>query len=152
MKSTVFRLLPIAAMTSMLWACGGNSTPAQSAPTPASGTTPNSASAQPPLLVSRSVYDPAFTVTGTLPFNATPETTNAAPVTAVSPGTYPNVFTTEGTTADANFGVTSDAVIDQWTTGATSPTQYLDVTATAKQSGFDFTTSFASKSELALNL
>ncbi|WNC94589.1 VCBS domain-containing protein [Paraburkholderia sp. FT54] len=141
-------------MTSMLWACGGstNSTPAQSGPNPASGTTPSSASAQPTLLVSRAIYDAAFTVTGTLPFNATPETTNAAPVTAVSPGTYPNVFTTEGTTADANFGVTSDAVIDQWATGATSPTQYLDVTAAAKQNGFDFTTSFASKSELALNL
>jgi len=163
MKSTAFRLLPIAAMTSMLWACGGNSTsspapsgasPASgaSAPAPASSPGPNQANAQPTLLVSRAVYDPTFTVTGTLPFNATPETTNAAPVTAVTPGTYPNVFTTEGVTADANFGVTSDMVIDQWAAGATSPTQYLDVTAAAKQSGFDFTTSFASKSELALNL
>ncbi|WP_233836419.1 hypothetical protein [Paraburkholderia sp. ZP32-5] len=157
MKSTAFRLLPIAAMTSMLWACGGNSTPTTgaspssgaSAPAPASGTQANT---QPSLLVSRAVYDPTFTVTGTLPFNATPETTNAAPVTAVTPGTYPNVFTTEGVTNDANFGVTSDMVIDQWAAGATSPTQYLDVTATAKQNGFDFTTSFASKSELAMNL
>jgi hypothetical protein len=157
MKSTAFRLLPIAAMTSMLWACGGNTTsntttgasPASGASAPAG---PSQANAGPTLLVSRAVYDPTFTVTGTLPFNATPETTNAAPVTAVTPGNYPNVFTTEGTTADANFGVTSDMVIDQWAAGATSPTQYLDVTAAAKQNGFDFTTSFASKSELALNL
>ncbi|KXU82341.1 hypothetical protein CI15_32870 [Paraburkholderia monticola] len=87
-----------------------------------------------------------------LPYNATPETTNTSPVAAVSPGTYPNVFTTEGATADANFGVTTDIMIDQWAAGATSPTQYLDVTAAAMQTGFDFTTSFASKSELALNL
>ncbi|MBB2929281.1 hypothetical protein [Paraburkholderia silvatlantica] len=152
MRSTAFRLLPIAAMTSMLWACGGNdhsgNTQAQSAP----GNASNPASVQPALLVSRSVYDPAFTLTGTLPYNATPETTNTAPVAAVSPGTYPNVFTTEGATADGNFGVTTDIVIDQWAAGATSPTQYLDVTAAAMQGGFDFTTSFASKSELALNL
>lgn len=162
MKSTALRLLPIAAMTSMLWACGGSSTPGQSgpnpsstpsAPNPASGTTPTpTPTAQASLLVSRGVYDPSFTVTGTLPYNATPETTNASPVSAVTPGTYPNVFTTEGTTPDGNFGVTADIVIDQWAAGATSPTTYLDVTAAAKKGGFDFTTSFASKSELAMNL
>ncbi|CAB3761840.1 hypothetical protein [Paraburkholderia solisilvae] len=100
--------------------------------------------------MSRSAYDPANVVTGTLPFNATPETTNSTPVTAVTPGTFPNVFTNDAN--DANFGVTSEVLLDQWAPGATSPAQTLDVTAMAAKNQTSFATSFSSKSELALNV
>lgn len=154
---TTLRLLPIAAVVSFLAACGGSnhsSTPAStSAPTPASSTTPaTSASAYSAgnLLVARTAYDPAFSVTGTLPYNATPTTTNAAPISAVSPGTFPNVFTNDAN--DANFGVTSEAYIDQWAPGASAAAQTLDITAQAAKNGAKFATSFASKSEMALNI
>jgi hypothetical protein len=153
-----FRLLPIAAVVSLLAACGGhsdnNTTPATGASTPAATTTPTSTSSSAytagNLLVSRTAYDPAFSVSGVLPYNATPTTTNASPVSAVSPGTFPNVFTNDAN--DANFGVTSEAYIDQWTPTGTAPTQTLDVTALAAKANTPFSTSFASKSELALNV
>ncbi|MDR0479318.1 MAG: hypothetical protein LBH31_05850 [Burkholderiaceae bacterium] len=104
------------------------------------------------MLVSRSVYDPSFTVTGPLPNNGNPtgSGTAAAAINAVSPGTFPNVFTNDAN--DANFGVTSDIWLDQWTPGATNASQNTNLTAMAKQAGFDISTSFPSKSELALNV
>jgi hypothetical protein len=149
MKATL-RLLPIAVIVSALAGCGGDdpsSPPASTgstAPTPVSNFTPGN------LLVSRSSYDPANVVSGTLPFNATPETTNSAPITAVTPGTFPNVFT--NVTNDANFGVTSEVLLDQWAPGATSPAQTTDITSVAAKSQTSFATSFSSKSELALNV
>jgi hypothetical protein len=157
MKYATFRLLPIAAVTSALCACGGghhSSTPGSaSAPAPASQPAVSTAPYAPGnLLVSRSTYDSGFTVAGQLPYNGNPEGTGAAaaPVNAVSPGGFPNVFTNDAN--DANFGVTSEVYLDQWTPGATSASQTTDITAMAKQNGFDFATSFPSKSELGLTV
>ncbi|WNC92626.1 hypothetical protein RI103_30750 [Paraburkholderia sp. FT54] len=68
----------------------------------------------------------------------------------MSPGTFPNVFTNDGN--DANFGVTSEAYLDQWSPDDSSPSQTLDITAQAAKNGVKFATSFASKSEMALNV
>ena len=153
MSNTIFRLLPIAAVASMLCACGGGSNnvtaAAASAPAPASTPAPPAGNK---LLVSRSVYDPGFTVAGQLSFNGNPMGTGtaASAVDAVTPGGFPNVFTNDAN--DASFGVTAEIYFDQWAPGATSASQTTDITALAKQSGFDLSTSFPSKSELALNL
>jgi hypothetical protein len=149
MNKTTLRLLPIAAVTSILCACGGsnnNSTPA-SVSNASSG--PYAAGN---LLVSRSVYDAGFSVAGQLPYNGNPEGTGtaASPVAAVSPGGFPYVFTNDAN--DPNFGVTAEIYLDQWAPGATSAAQTTDITAMAKQDGFDFSTSFPSKSELGLNV
>src|SRR6201991_187911 len=151
MKATTFRLLPIAALVSVLAGCGGDD-PTSPAPTSTGSTAPTPVSNFTPgnLLVSRSTYDPANVVSGTLPFNATPEATNAAPIAAVTPGTFPNVFTNLAN--DANFGVTSRVLLDQWAPGATSPAQTSDITALAAKNQVNFATSFSSKSELALNV
>lgn len=146
MNNTIFRLLPVAAVASMLCACGGSNhgttTTTTTPPAPAGNK----------LLVSRSVYDPGFTVAGQLPFNGNPTGTGtaASAVSAVAPGGFPNVFTNDAN--DANFGVTSEIYLDQWAPGATSASQTTDITTLAKQSGFDLSTSFPSKSELALNV
>jgi hypothetical protein len=149
MKTTI-RLLPIAALISVLFGCGDGGSTAPQAST--GGTSSASVSNFTPgnLLVSRSTYDPSNVVSGTLPFNATPETTNSTPVTAVTPGTFPNVFTND--VNDANFGVTSEVLLDQWVPGAASPAQTTDITALAAKSQTSFATSFSSKSELALNV
>src|ERR1700761_5779792 len=151
MKATTLKLLPIAVLVSALAGCGGDDS---STPAPSTGsTTPTPAASNftaGNLLVTRSTYDPANVVTGTLPFNATPEAANAAPITAVTPGTFPNVFTNVAN--DANFAVTSEVLLDQWAPGATSPAQTTDITAQAAKSGTSFATSFSSKSELALNV
>lgn len=150
MSTKTLRLLPIAAFVSTLCACGGSHNNANPTGTNASA----SAYASGNLLVSRSVYDPGFSVAGQLPYNGNPEGTGTATpvVDAVTPGNFPNVFTNEGATTDANFGVTAEIYLDQWTPGATSASQTTDLTAMAKQSGFDISTSFPSKSELALNV
>jgi hypothetical protein len=137
-------------MVSALAGCGGDdpSTPSSSTGGTAPGTVSNFTPGN--LLVSRSTYDPANVVSGTLPFNATPETTNSAPIAAVTPGTFPNVFTNVAN--DANFGVTSEVLLDQWTPGATSPAQTTDITSMAAKNQTSFATSFSSKSELALNV
>jgi hypothetical protein len=144
-------MLPVAALVSTLCACGGGSDSGGAASNPSSPAT-SAAYAPGNLLVSRSVYDPGFTVTGQLPDNGNPtgSGTAAAAVDAVSPGTFPNVFTNDAN--DANFGVTSDIWLDQWAPGGTSAAQSANLTAMAQQSGFDISTSFPSKSELALNV
>ncbi|WP_429453057.1 hypothetical protein [Paraburkholderia sp. 40] len=157
---TTLKALPIAVLISAIYGCGGGTqNTSTTAPqgttssTPATTTTPSTSASNYTagnLLVSRTAYDPAFALSGTLPYNATPTTTNAAPVTAVTPGTFPNVFTNDAN--DANFGVTSEAYLDQWAPNATSPSQTLDITAQAAKSNVNFATSFASKSELALNV
>ncbi|MBB5410695.1 hypothetical protein HDG34_004651 [Paraburkholderia sp. HC6.4b] len=158
---TTLKALPIAVLISAIYGCGGSTQnpSSTSAPqgttssTPATTTTPSTSASNYTagnLLISRTAYDPAYVVSGTLPYNATPTTTNTSPVTAVTPGGFPNVFTNDSN--DANFGVTSEAYLDQWAPNATSPSQTLDVTALAAKSNVNFATSFASKSELALNV
>ncbi|HEX3636404.1 MAG TPA: hypothetical protein VHV99_13085 [Paraburkholderia sp.] len=146
MNNTIFRLLPVAAVASMLCACGG-SNPG----TPTTTSTPPAPTGN-KLLVSRSAYDPGFTVAGQLPYNGNPAGTGtaASAVSAVTPGGFPNVFNNDAN--DANFGVTSEIYLDQWAPGATSASQTTDITTLAKQNGFDISTSFPSKSELALNV
>lgn len=154
MNNSTLRLLPIAALaSSMLCACGGSSNNGTPAATGASSASTSTA-AYPAgnLLVSRSVYDPGFTVAGQLPYNGNPTGTGtaASAVDAVTPGGFPYVFTNDAN--DANFGVTAEIYLDQWAPGATSAASSTDITALARQSGFDLSTSFPSKSELALNV
>ena len=67
----------------------------------------------------------------------------AAPYAAIANGSYPNVF--NNTTLDANFGVTSPIFVDQLTpAGSRVSTLAIDPSL--------LTTSFSSKSELAINL
>jgi PEP-CTERM motif len=79
-----------------------------------------------------------------LPINPNAPSPLTAPVVAVADGTYPKVF--DNATVDANFGVASPIYLGQITTaGKTVST--TDLTALT-----GITTSFSSKSELALNL
>jgi hypothetical protein len=109
------------------------------------------------LLVSRGVFNTKFTPIGgvALPYNPAPTAPLIAANTAYVPagsGTFPSLFTTENVTADGDFGVTAEAYLDQWAPSATSATSTTDITAQAAASLWNFTTSFASKSELALNV
>jgi hypothetical protein len=82
--------------------------------------------------------------TTVLPINPNAPSPLTSPVIAVAGGTYPNVF--NNATVDANFGVTSPIYLGQITTaGQTVGT--TDLTALT-----GITTSFSSKSEMALNL
>ncbi|MBB5502833.1 hypothetical protein [Paraburkholderia sp. MM5384-R2] len=88
---TTLKALPIAVLISAIYGCGGStqntSTPAPqgtTSSTPATTTTPSTSASNYTagnLLISRTAYDPAYVVSGMLPYNATPTTTNAAPVT-----------------------------------------------------------------------
>jgi len=145
-------MLPIAALVSTLCACGGGSDSSGLLPgTPVAPSSGGYTAGN--LLVSRSVYDPGFTVTGPIreyDGNPTGAGTAAAPVDAVTPGTFPNVFTNEAN--DPNFGVTADIWLDQWTPNGAGAASSANLTELAQKSGFDITTSFPSKSELALNV
>lgn len=146
--------LTAVAAASLLAACGGSDSSSSTSSSTTSGSPAPTSSAYTAgtLLVSRSAYDASFTVSGQLPYNATPTTTNAAPVTAVAPGTFPNVFTNDAN--DGNFGVTSKVYLDQWSPAATSASQTVDITAAAAALATPeaFATSFASKSELGMNV
>lgn len=94
------------------------------------------------LLVSKSVYTgTAATVAypGTLP-NGSPSTTN---------GSYPGVWGNES--PDAAFGVTAPVYIDQITKSGTYVNTINVTNAISSQLGLNVSTSFSSKSELALN-
>ena len=95
------------------------------------------------LLVSRSVYTGnASTVSfpGTLP--------NGAP--SVADGTYPGVFANES--QDGSFGVTSPIFLDQVSTSGTVISTENVTQVVNGETGQRLSTSFPSKSELALNL
>ena len=88
------------------------------------------------LIVSRTVYSgtaATVTVGQTLPGGGV----------AIADGSFPNVFSNES--KDASFGVTSAIYLDQYTTGG----GYLGTQAIDSS---QMTSSFASKSELALNV
>ena len=102
------------------------------------------------LVVSSSTYPtgsaplPALAIGDTLPGGGR----------AVATGAYPNVFAND--TVDGSFGVTTPIILSQLrlasgNTTATADGSY-DVTAAAASMGVNLTTSFSSKSELALNL
>jgi phosphodiesterase/alkaline phosphatase D-like protein len=93
------------------------------------------------LLVSESVYQGTagtVTVGSALP--------GAGGFTAVADGTYPGVFAND--TVDGSFGVTSPIYLQQLTTSGTNVGAPINLTAIDPS----LTTSFSSKSELALNL
>lgn len=68
---------------------------------------------------------------------------------AVADGSFPNVFQNE--TPDPSFGITSPIYLDQITTPGNLVSS-TNLTAQAAAQGFDISTSFPSKSEMALNL
>jgi hypothetical protein len=100
-------------------------------------------STNPNLLISLSQYTGTATTVpypGTLPDGAA----------SVANGTYPNVF--QNATADGSFGVTAPIFLDTVTsTGTLISAENLTQTVSS-QLGKNITTSFSSKSELALNL
>jgi hypothetical protein len=108
------------------------------------------------LLVSRAAFDPTFNITGmTLPYNANAPAAITNPIVVpASLGNFSGMFTIEGqpSPTDGNFGVTAEAYLDQWEPGATSAATSTDITAQAAAILWNFSTSFASKSELALNV
>lgn len=65
-------------------------------------------------------------------------------------GSYPNVFENEA--PDASFGITEPIYVDELATSGGAPVLTMNVTALAASDGINLTTSFSSKSELALNL
>ncbi len=97
------------------------------------------------LLISRSVYSGSA---GTITVGVTPlpGTTGS---TAVADGSYPNLFNNEA--PDPSFGITSPIYVDQVTTSG-SLVSTINITALAAASSLNLTTSFPSKSEIALNL
>ena len=99
--------------------------------------------AQNNLIVSRSVY------TGTASTVAFPGTL-ANGGASVHDGTYPGVWGNEG--PDAAFGITSPIFLDQMTKSGSVVNSFSLTDAVKTQLGLDVSTSFPSKSELALNL
>jgi phosphodiesterase/alkaline phosphatase D-like protein len=106
----------------------------------ASFTDPNTTFAPGNLLVSSSLYSAsanAITIGQALPGGGT----------AVANGAYPGVWANEA--PDGSFGITSPLFLQQLTTNGTPVGSPINVTAAL---GNTLTTSFSSKSELALNL
>lgn len=154
-----FALTVIAAACSLAvsaaWAAPATPAVPNGPGTPATPAVPAHVYAAGNLLVSRAVYDPRFTVSGTISqYNGNPTGTGTAatPVVAVTPGTFPNVFTNDAN--DANFGITAEVFLDQWLPGATSAARTTSITAAAAARNLkeNFTTSFPSKSELGMTV
>ena len=94
------------------------------------------------LVVTRSVYTgtaSTITVGQTLPGGGT----------ATANGSYPGVWANE--TPDPSFGVTSPIYLDQLTTSGSLDSS-LNITSTLLANSLNLSTSFPSKSELAINL
>ena len=107
------------------------------------------------VLVSSSSYvDPGFTAGSALPFakTGTTSTVNANTGSAFCANATCSTNVWNNATVDANFGTTSNIFVQavNATTGTVDST--VNVTGIAAASGINLNTSFASKSELALNL
>lgn len=129
--SGIVRLAALAG--SMWWIATGGHTFAQSF----TGFTPGN------LVVSESQYQgtsSSVPFPGTLP-NGTASTAN---------GTYPSVFNNE--TPDPSFGITSPIFLDEISKSGTLITSLNVTNAVSTQLGMNLSTSFPSKSELAINL
>ncbi len=102
------------------------------------------------LLVTASTYiDPGFAIGATLP--------NGAGVGAVAASAFCgnascSVNVWNNATVDANFGVTSGITLQSLNASSGTLDGSLDLTAVAAAQGIQLVTSFASKSELAINL
>ena len=110
------------------------------------------------LIVSSSTYvDPGFGAGSALPFNSTgypstSSTLNASVGSAFCANSSCSVNVWNNSTVDANFGITSGITLQDVNTSSGAIDNTVDVTALAKAAGVNLVTSFASKSELALNL
>jgi hypothetical protein len=93
------------------------------------------------LLISRSVFTPADITAGVT--QLPPGCTGSNCATAIADGNYPETFNND--TVDGSFGITSKIYLDQVTPWG-QPVSTIPVPSD------DITTSFSSKSELALNL
>ena len=95
------------------------------------------------LLISRSTYGgvaSSVTVGAALPGGGV----------AVANGSSLSIFNNE--TPDPSFGITSAILIDQYNTGTNTIANTINVTQQLASQGVNLTTSFPSKSELALNV
>jgi hypothetical protein len=115
------------------------------------------------LIVSSSTYtDPNFLAGAALPFNsagtpATGSTLAASVGSAFCSGAATTCSTNvwNNDTTDANFGITADIILQNINTAAAPGANVdntVDVTAIAAAAGINLTTSFSSKSELAINV
>lgn len=80
----------------------------------------------------------------------TPGVTSSGGVVDSYDGSYPNVFKNNGKAADDSFGVTSGITLETFDPDTNTQTGSIDVTEKASLRGVNITTSFSSKSELAL--
>ena len=108
------------------------------------------AHAQNLIVSSTDYFDPNYAVGTTLP-NSKPVTTTTSSAFCSGSATNCSTNVWSGASADANFGTTSAIVLSQVdaTTGATYGS--LNLTSLAAANGINVVTSFASKSELAIN-
>jgi hypothetical protein len=109
------------------------------------------------LIVSSSTYtDPGFAAGAALPFNASgtgsTSTLNASVGSAFCASSTCSVNVWNNSTADANFGITSSIVLQNINTTSGFIDNSVNVTQLAAAQGINLTTSFSSKSELAINL
>jgi hypothetical protein len=109
------------------------------------------------LLISSATYtDPGFAAGSTLPNSSTFTTPNVSANTssAFCSGAAANCSTNvwNNDLVDANFGITADIVVQNVNSSTGSVDNSVDVTQLAAAQGINLTTSFSSKSELALNL
>ncbi len=95
------------------------------------------------LLVSTSYY-------GGNTSTVTPGITSTGGVTDTYDGSFPNVF--QNNVADGSFGVTSAITLETFNTANNQLIDSTDITTPAGLHGITLSTSFSSKSELALNL
>ena len=102
------------------------------------------------LIVSSTTYsDPGFAVGAALPLS-TATGANAGSAFCANASCSSNVWT--NATVDANFGTTSGIYLQNINTFSGSVDNTVNVTQLATNAGINLVTSFASKSELALNL
>jgi hypothetical protein len=104
------------------------------------------------LLVSTSFYtDPSFSVGAALPNSASGAgTATASSVFCGGTSCSTNVW--QNANVDGNFGITSQIVLQNVNTATGAVDNSVNVSQIAAQQGINLSTSFPSKSELALNL
>jgi hypothetical protein len=102
------------------------------------------------LIVSSSSYtDPGFAAGATLP-NSGSVTANSSSVFCTNANCSGNVW--NNASADANFGITSQIYLQNVNTSTGAVDNTVNVSQIASQQGISLSTSFPSKSELAINL
>jgi len=107
------------------------------------------------LIVSSSTYtDPGFLAGAALPNSATgtgPSTVSATNGSAFCANSSCSSNVWNNDSADANFGITADIILQNVNTSTGAVDNTVNVTQIAAAAGLNLTTSFSSKSELAIN-